>query len=204
MERKGVSTGVFDLVRLGCRSGWADLNRRPLRPKRSALADCATPRWMKSILPSGLARQASGGLLLSSRALFFVIASAARRSAFQLFLVILNAVKDLSVFLFLRGNNTGGNKSPPAQRGRRREDEKILRFAQNDNVPVRTSRHCKPFHSSSRGAERRLCPSHCGRVWRFHFYHIFGLASKRDDLPFSNQADCHTVLPQTWLGWLNT
>ena len=140
----------------------------------------------------------------SSRALFFVIASAARRSAFQLFLVILNAVKDLSVFLFLRGNNTGGNKSPPAQRGRRREDEKILRFAQNDNVPVRTSRHCKPFHSSSRGAERRLCPSHCGRVWRFHFYHIFGLASKRDDLPFSNQADCHTVLPQTWLGWLNT
>ncbi len=25
-------------------SGWADLNRRPLRPKRSALANCATPR----------------------------------------------------------------------------------------------------------------------------------------------------------------
>ena len=29
------------------RSGWADLNRRPLRPKRSALANCATPRRLE-------------------------------------------------------------------------------------------------------------------------------------------------------------
>ncbi len=29
---------------LSKKSGWADLNRRPLRPKRSALANCATPR----------------------------------------------------------------------------------------------------------------------------------------------------------------
>ena len=29
------------------RSGWADLNRRPLRPKRSALANCATPRQLE-------------------------------------------------------------------------------------------------------------------------------------------------------------
>ena len=34
----GSGNGIVD------RSGWADLNRRPLRPKRSALANCATPR----------------------------------------------------------------------------------------------------------------------------------------------------------------
>lgn len=34
----------FYRSRLTVKSGWADLNRRPLRPKRSALANCATPR----------------------------------------------------------------------------------------------------------------------------------------------------------------
>ncbi len=38
-------------------SGWSDLNRRPLRPKRSALADCATPRADKSIIRTMLKRQ---------------------------------------------------------------------------------------------------------------------------------------------------
>jgi enterochelin esterase-like enzyme len=38
-------------------SGWADLNRRPPRPKRGALAVCATPRADKSIIRSMLKRQ---------------------------------------------------------------------------------------------------------------------------------------------------
>ena len=38
-------------------SGWADLNRRPPRPKRGALAVCATPRADKSIIRSMHKRQ---------------------------------------------------------------------------------------------------------------------------------------------------
>ena len=35
----------------GCRlSGWRDLNPRPLRPERSALPSCATPRWSPASL----------------------------------------------------------------------------------------------------------------------------------------------------------
>ena len=39
-------------------SGWADSNRRPPRPKRGALASCATPRWKVSIMRMVWVRQA--------------------------------------------------------------------------------------------------------------------------------------------------
>ncbi len=39
--------------RINTKSGWPDSNRRPLRPKRSALANCATPRLDDSIAQSG-------------------------------------------------------------------------------------------------------------------------------------------------------
>jgi hypothetical protein len=51
------------------KSGWSDLNRRPLRPKRSALADCATPRsnTLRSIVDSSVQIKSAGRLLLSHR-----------------------------------------------------------------------------------------------------------------------------------------
>ena len=41
-------------------SGWPDLNRRPLRPERSALPSCATPRRPGQTAPGANLRQSSG------------------------------------------------------------------------------------------------------------------------------------------------
>jgi hypothetical protein len=38
------NTTAENQIGLGGQSGWADSNRRPPRPKRGALASCATPR----------------------------------------------------------------------------------------------------------------------------------------------------------------
>src|SRR5690625_1509187 len=41
---------AFPQVRASVWSGWRDLNPRPLRPERSALPSCATPRYCPAIL----------------------------------------------------------------------------------------------------------------------------------------------------------
>src|SRR5690606_34175722 len=42
-------------------SGWRDLNPRPLRPERSALPSCATPRGMPSVIVADTRREGPGG-----------------------------------------------------------------------------------------------------------------------------------------------
>src|SRR4051812_25945483 len=52
-----------ELALLASSSGWRDLNPRPLRPERSALPSCATPREAQRVYPAGTrrSRAASGG-----------------------------------------------------------------------------------------------------------------------------------------------